>query len=224
MRNRIFGGLSLVGAALWPLLWEFVRSLFYERGSHMLTPFINSITMDQIVHWGPTVGLSFLGLWLFWKTAPEKKTTGGDQVNIRGVPLPTWQFDSKMAYEIAARLRSQPEWQDKIIVDVTPEYLWNLFRGNTSIQGNNLAQPFLNKWMIVCGPLGDVSPLLPNAKQIMVTFRFRFNNLRDVHMYFNESCLPDLETIMQGNNIAVVGIIDTVTGSYLQLKECKLVQ
>ena len=36
----------------------------------MLAPFIDSITLDQVVHWGPTVGLSFLGLWLFCKTRP----------------------------------------------------------------------------------------------------------------------------------------------------------
>jgi hypothetical protein len=70
MQKRIFGAISIGAAALWPIFWEFVRSLFYERGSHMLTPFINSITMDQIVHWGPTVGLAFLGLFLFCKTRP----------------------------------------------------------------------------------------------------------------------------------------------------------
>lgn len=71
MRNRIFGVLVFIGAALWSLLWEFVRSLFYERGSRLLTPFIESITLDQIIHWGPPIGLMIVGLWLFWKTRPK---------------------------------------------------------------------------------------------------------------------------------------------------------
>ena len=37
----------------------------------MLTPLIASITPDQIIHWGPTVGLPMVGLWLFWKTRPN---------------------------------------------------------------------------------------------------------------------------------------------------------
>jgi hypothetical protein len=214
MQKRIFGAISIGAAALWPIFWEFVRSLFYERGSHMLTPFINSITMDQIVHWGPTIGLSFLGIWLFWKTGPEKKT-------IR--PIPNWQFDSQMACEIATRLRSRPEWQDKIIVDVTPEYLWGLFREHTSLQGDKLARSFLNKWMVVCGPFGDVSPVLPNAKQTVVSFAFRFNS-RVVLMYFYEHHLEDLEVITQGQKIAVIGRIDSINSHTIQLKDCTIVQ
>ncbi len=75
----MFGALSLFGAAAWLLFWEFVRSLFYERGSRLLTPFIDSITGDQFLRWGPSVGLALLGLWLFFKTGQNINQDGNDE-------------------------------------------------------------------------------------------------------------------------------------------------
>jgi hypothetical protein len=134
-----------------------------------------------------------------------------------------WQFDSQMAVEVAARLRNTTEWQDKLIVDVTPEYLWGLFWEHTSLQGDNLAKSFLNRWMIVCGPFGDVSPVLPNARQTVVAFAFRLNP-RVVLMYFNENWLAHLEIIIPRQKIVVIGRIDSINSHTIQLKDCTLVQ
>jgi hypothetical protein len=88
MRNRIFGVLVFIGAALWSLLWEFVRSLFYEHGSRFLNPFIESITLDQIIHWGPPIGLTIVGLWLFWKTRPKNARRNNTRALAQNGDLP----------------------------------------------------------------------------------------------------------------------------------------
>jgi hypothetical protein len=67
---RIRGFAWWCGAAVWGYFWEFVRSLFYEHGSHMLTPLINSVSIDQILHWGPPIVFAGIGGLLFWKTRP----------------------------------------------------------------------------------------------------------------------------------------------------------
>lgn len=33
----------------------------------MLTPFFNSVTMDDLLRWGPTIAFPALGVWLIWK-------------------------------------------------------------------------------------------------------------------------------------------------------------
>jgi hypothetical protein len=71
MWKRLFPRLSLFGAAFWQWLLEFIRSLFYERGSHMLAPYLDNITLDQFFRWGPTIGFPLLGLFLFWHTSPK---------------------------------------------------------------------------------------------------------------------------------------------------------
>jgi hypothetical protein len=71
MQKRLAGLAWWFGAALWAYFWEFVRSLFYEQGSHMLTPFIHSVSIDQILHWGPPLAFAGIGAFLFWKTRPS---------------------------------------------------------------------------------------------------------------------------------------------------------
>lgn len=196
----------------------------------------------------PAIIIGLLLIW--WDTARRQKPiivadqenssgVGGDHSlignptsNLIGSPrIPSgttgshdyhWQFDSQMACEIAVRLRSLPEWKDKIIVDnVTPEYLWGLFHGRTSKDADNLAKNFLNKWMVVCGPFGDVSS--PIGQQMLVTFATRAS-MELVFMYFNENWHDRLGIIIQNKKIAVIGRIYIVRSNMLQLEDCELVQ
>src|ERR1700730_9979719 len=86
--------------------------------------------------------------------------------------------------------------------------------------GDNLSKSFLNKWMVVCAPFGDVSPL---GQQTLVTFAFR-NSTELVFMYFNEDWRDRLEIIIQDNKIAIIGRIVSVCRTILHLEDCELVQ
>jgi hypothetical protein len=190
----------------------------------------------------PAIIIGFLLIW--WDTARRQKPIiVGDQANFHSVvedqPLvgnPTsslidsltiprtvasrdyrWQFDSQMAVEVAARLRIRPEWQDKIIVDITPEYLWGLFSERTMMQGDKLAKPFLNKWMVICGRFGNVT------SSMRVSFSSQDEPER-VFMKFNNDWQERLELIMPYQKIAVVGRIEYVTNYYLGLEDCELVR
>jgi hypothetical protein len=70
MRARSAGLLLFLAASLWAWLWEFVRSLLYEQGSHMLIPVFEGISPDQLLHLGPPAIFAIIGGWLFWKTRP----------------------------------------------------------------------------------------------------------------------------------------------------------
>jgi hypothetical protein len=70
MRQRLKVLVWWCGAAIWAWSWEFVRSLFYERGSHMLNPLIDSASLDQILHWVPPLIFAGIGFVLFWKMRP----------------------------------------------------------------------------------------------------------------------------------------------------------
>jgi hypothetical protein len=71
--RRLSGLLLWFGASAWAWGWEFVRSLVYEQGSHMLTPLFNSVSFDSMLHWIPPLIFAAIGLWLFWKTRPIGK-------------------------------------------------------------------------------------------------------------------------------------------------------
>jgi hypothetical protein len=78
MRRRILLFLPFLAGAVWHWLWEFIK-LFYERGSRMLTPFFDSVPVDDLLRWGPTIAFPALGVWLIWRarrfSPPVIKTT-----------------------------------------------------------------------------------------------------------------------------------------------------
>ncbi len=52
--NRIFGFLSFIAAAAYHYVFEFIRTIFYDRILHVLNPYINTVALDHLFHWGPT--------------------------------------------------------------------------------------------------------------------------------------------------------------------------
>ncbi len=85
------------------------------------------------------------------------------------------------------------------------------------MQGDKLAKPFLNKWMVICGPFGNVT------SSMRVSF-FSPDEPERVFMKFNNDWQNRLELIITYQKIAVVGRIEYVTNYYLGLKDCELVQ
>jgi hypothetical protein len=94
MLRRLFGLASFLAGSLWIFSWEFVRSLFYERASHMLNPYIEGVTLDQVTHWGPPTVLTVVGLWLFFKTRSKAA------INTRGA-LPA-EMSTMKGQDVAA--------------------------------------------------------------------------------------------------------------------------
>ena len=197
MQKRIIGAISIGAAALWPILWEFVRSLFYERGSRMLAPFIDSITIDQIFHWGPTVGLLFLGLWLFWKTSPRRSCRSAIISNTK---------------------------QERIFVpsNVTPERLLIFFEENTAINAAEPTKRYIGQWMPVTGTLRNVSASGQVSFERSTTPLTWFD-YAEILCYFRKEKIGDLKILKRGDKITVVGQISRIRKLDLELDNCELV-
>lgn len=112
MWKRILLFLSFLAGAIWQWLWEFIRALFYDRGSRMMAPVIDTITPDQIIHWGPTIVLPIIGLWLFWKTRPGKMTAGAEEM-----PSP---LETKTKGGNSLDLTTLVEWHHSKLPEVFP--------------------------------------------------------------------------------------------------------
>jgi hypothetical protein len=72
MVRRISALAALIATGFWPYGWEFIRSLFYERCSHLLNLVFENVSLDQLLRWGPPVIFASIGLYLFWKTRPPR--------------------------------------------------------------------------------------------------------------------------------------------------------
>jgi hypothetical protein len=103
-----------------------------------------------------------------------------------------------------------------VVVDVKPEYLWQLFEGRTSTQAEKLVASYIGKWMQVSGPLQDVHTF-------EVTFQ-RPGTYTVIYMYFRKKKWTDrLSALSPGDNITVRGRIETINKVELHLETCELV-
>jgi hypothetical protein len=77
MRKKISGIISLGGAALWWLLRESIKALFFDRVIHVIDPIAG-----YFIEYGPPLALAAFGGWLLWppsrKTGLSIETDAGD--------------------------------------------------------------------------------------------------------------------------------------------------
>jgi hypothetical protein len=117
---------------------------------------------------------------------------------------------------------SRAESEKPNVIDVTPKYLVGLFRGQTSIQGQRLADIYLGKWMTVSGRLGDVDVFGSAGAQVV--FQTGISDVV-VYMWFEDEEYVDerIAVLKKGDRISVLGKIDRIRSIDVQLKECRLI-
>jgi hypothetical protein len=111
---------SFIASSLWIYFWEWIRSQLYERAQHMLAPYFEWLTWDQLGRYGPPAIFVVIGLCLFWWTRPNKAISGdGHSTENSGTGLavqPVSQPYLKEAHVNAGTLTSSPEIFPNVVV------------------------------------------------------------------------------------------------------------
>jgi hypothetical protein len=110
---------------------------------------------------------------------------------------------------------STPILRDRIIVNVSPQFLIGFFEQHTTVQAKKLVEAYIGKWMRVSGPLGDVWPN-------QVTFEHRLFGSAVVFMYFSPEWTDRLSVLRRGDHLAVLGQIRNVNSMEVHLENCEL--
>ena len=111
--------------------------------------------------------------------------------------------------------------------EVTPAYLVDLFQGKTDIQAENVAAPYLGKWMTVAGALGNVLTGRETIAQVTFPKGSIFDpdhEFFDTYMYFERPKWGErLAVLPQGAQIVVRGRLQRVNRGEVHLEKCELV-
>jgi hypothetical protein len=113
----------------------------------------------------------------------------------------------------------------RTLVDVTPEYLTGLFDEHTIIQANRLVEAFIGKWMRLSGPVSDVGAVGATGKgKTNVYFSGETFGHIMVVMGFNDQSVVEhqLRVLKKGDWITVIGQIQRVSPTTLDLENCEL--
>lgn len=113
-----------------------------------------------------------------------------------------------------------PISNERITIDVTPEYLVSFFNNHTAVQANKLAEAYIGKWMKTSGTVQDVES---QPGHILVLFRPSQHGPL-VYAPFREQRWTDrVMTLKLGDNLTVFGQIRNVDRLTLFMDKCEIV-
>ena len=97
--ERVLALLAFLFSSLWAFFWEFVRTIIYERLSLVLAPYIDLLSLDRLLHWGPSLVLAIIGGWLFWNTREKPSQPNSGSVH-RSYAKLRWDFSNPLTIVI----------------------------------------------------------------------------------------------------------------------------
>ncbi len=108
----------------------------------------------------------------------------------------------------------------RIFVDVTAQYLCNLYKDKTSVHGDALASIYINKWIRVSGKVRNIST--PSTRQIGIHIDEK-NTDQLVAGYFDSDFKPIISTFTINQRVSFLGRIDKIDPGYIKLEDCELI-
>jgi len=167
--------------------------------------------------------------WYFWPARDGKpQTTSVAQLPSEppAAPLPpiakpegkAAEKQDKRA-EILSKL--QNKYPQRIIVDVTPKFLMNLYKDKLTIEGDRAIVPYIGNWLLLSGPLDDVS-----GRTVMfgteVTFERELGE-PFIHMYFDDLWIKRLHVLTPKQNIFVLCQLTTAGSATAMFNHCEVI-
>jgi len=121
------------------------------------------------------------------------------------------------------RPKAEEKIEERIIVNVSPEYLMNLYsEGKTSAQGDRAAAPYIGKWVKWANAINNIRVV--NSNLTMVSFNFTTGTTaRLVFTHFDGNWTERLEVMNIGDRITVFGQIRVIDRSEVHLWSCELI-
>jgi hypothetical protein len=121
--------------------------------------------------------------------------------------------------EILSKLRNK--YPQRIIVDITPKFLMNLYKDKLTIEGDRAIAPYIGNWLLLSGPLDDVS-----GRTVMfgieVTFEREFGE-PFIHMYFDDLWIKRLHVLTPKQNIFALCQLTTAGSATAMFNHCELI-
>jgi hypothetical protein len=111
---------------------------------------------------------------------------------------------------------------ERVTIDVTPEHLMGLYEGRTAVQADRLASAFIDKWMLISGPLRNISTAM--SYKILVTVDPPTKQHCHIFLLFDPQWATRLESMLRGQTMHARGRITEIALTFVQLEDCELMQ
>jgi hypothetical protein len=190
-----------------------------------------------------SLGIAFsLSQFLFSHIVAEKDATIQELENRpteRTEPELTAQPTAAIESEVqatptasASSLAPEPPHRANLPYDesLTPDYLVGLYKGRTDVQGDTLANRYIEKWEVgMKGRIAGVYSAQDGSGGLVVMLQLReTSRVQDGSSAFADfsNTSPDLATVRNlkmGDQISVMGPLEDVNRQYITLRDCEIV-
>jgi hypothetical protein len=108
---------------------------------------------------------------------------------------------------------------ERTVIDATPDFLIDLYKNNTSVQGDAAFEPYKGKWIAYHGLIANV---VQDRDGIMVLSLLSGNGFRIVNMSFDGNDEKAVQLYTVAHPISALCQINYVSGNALNLSKCEL--
>jgi len=109
-----------------------------------------------------------------------------------------------------------PTENRRVVIDASPEYLMKLCEGRTSIQARKSVELYIGKWMRIAGTVSDA-----NEYDDFFSVSLKNKEGKSILAYFRKE-YDRVSVLRPGDQIVVMGEIETITATHIGLEKCEL--
>lgn len=119
--------------------------------------------------------------------------------------------------------------EERIIADVTPEYLLGFFDEHTKTQADKLMEAYIDKWMVFSGIVNDVVSMSDYRVTVYLEDNGREDNsltnkLRVGARFYEQKQIDQVTVLTRGLKITVIGQISPISGRIVLLENCEFIR
>jgi hypothetical protein len=118
----------------------------------------------------------------------------------------------------APALSSAEAPADRIFVDTTSKFLFDLVKGQTHFQRKKITEIYMGKWLKVSGPVSNVQALSSGRSVVSVGL----DDVRQLSLWFDTKWSERVGLLMMGQNVSAIGKINNISGIEIEMEDCEL--
>ncbi len=179
---------------------------FYEHPSEAATEIINFFISIADLPFLRPLALVLLGIVIgLWVDSLARKQQFKVEVNrLSSSEIMTTQQDN-----------ISDDKSERVIIDVTPDFLIGLHKNYMSIEAKRLLAPYIGKWIKVSGLIDDINS---HERGVLVTLMMEPNDIwPKVYMHCEIEWLDRLSVIKKDTKISAIGQIKDISPHNISL-------
>jgi hypothetical protein len=174
---------------------------------------------SNLAKWAELVGVRRVPAWLRDRSIDRLVYRSAGVAMIAFVAIGIVGVVYNILVRDVPKAQDEPKPEERTIVDVTPEYLMELYKDKLTFQADKLVLPYIGKWLKVSGEVRNISS--PTAGVMTMAF-VSSDNTSTTFMDYDKPWFDILSTVRRGQKISALCQVLRARRFEVDLYHCEL--